>query len=513
MGTWDLDRRIEHERSGGASLPPVFTSDGRMMALGIAPDQVLLADAATGRELARLTTLQPADPEPLVFSPDATKLVAGTRQKTVLIWDLRRIRDQLAPMGLDWDAPPYPPALVTDAPGPVPPPLPVRVVGEVIEPQARAAEMAEMNRRLAANPDHALALIHRGWLFTQQKNWPAAIVDLERRLPLEPDDADALFLLARAYVSTNNLPAARATLEKYLARSSDDVEARAMKGQLSLSLARLQEALDDFTMVLDADPGRAPVRYRLAEIRLRMGHPQEALADLGPLIDRFPQDPALYELRSRVHERLGHREQAQADMKRAVELPTADVQHFNNLAWRLATGPVALRDPQQALVLARKAVALTPGSRIYLNTLGVALYRTGHYGDAIATLEKSLAASNGESDAFDLFFLAMARHKIGLVDQARADFGRAIRWRRDHPNLDAARLERRAGQLPRRGRRGFGGANDRATCRCAGTHVSHGSWLIVTRVLLSPGRTARCSPTRWRRSGRQRPRPARCRSG
>ncbi len=67
------------------------------MALGIAPDQVLLADAATGRELARLTTLRPVTPTPLVFSHDGTKLIARTSEKTVLVWDLRQIRDQLAP--------------------------------------------------------------------------------------------------------------------------------------------------------------------------------------------------------------------------------------------------------------------------------------------------------------------------------------------------------------------------------------------------------------------------------
>ena len=110
------------------------------MALGIAPDQVLLADAATGRELARLTTLQPVTPTPLVFSPDGTKLIARTNQKTVLVWDLRRIRDQLAPIGLDWDAPPYPTVPDSrDAAGPLAPPRPVRVVGEVIEPVARRA--------------------------------------------------------------------------------------------------------------------------------------------------------------------------------------------------------------------------------------------------------------------------------------------------------------------------------------------------------------------------------------
>ena len=43
-----------------------------------------------------------------------------------------------------------------------------------------------MNRRLAAKPDDAEALIHRGWLFTQQKKWPEAIADLEHASPAAP---------------------------------------------------------------------------------------------------------------------------------------------------------------------------------------------------------------------------------------------------------------------------------------------------------------------------------------
>ena len=139
VGTWEPDLRIDPERNGNAFYRPAFTSDGRLMALGIAPDQVMLADAATGRELARLTTLQPVTPTPIVFSPDGTKLIARTNQSSVLVWDLRQIRDHLGLLGLDWDAPPYPTVPDSrDALGPVPPPRAVRVVGEVLEPQARA---------------------------------------------------------------------------------------------------------------------------------------------------------------------------------------------------------------------------------------------------------------------------------------------------------------------------------------------------------------------------------------
>ena len=168
VGTWEPGLRIDPECDMGVAYCPAFTSDGRLMALGIAPDQVLLADAATGRELARLTTLQPVSPTPLVFSPDGTKLIARTNQKTVLVWDLRRIRDRLKERGLDWDAPPYPTAPESAAAvGPVQPVRAIKVVGEVLEPQARrAAELAEMNRRLAVaarrcrSPDPPRLAVH-----------------------------------------------------------------------------------------------------------------------------------------------------------------------------------------------------------------------------------------------------------------------------------------------------------------------------------------------------------------
>ncbi len=49
---------------------------------------------------------------------------------TVQVWDLRAVRARLADLGLDWDAPPYPP-VPAPAPGRAPPvePLAVEVVG------------------------------------------------------------------------------------------------------------------------------------------------------------------------------------------------------------------------------------------------------------------------------------------------------------------------------------------------------------------------------------------------
>ena len=70
----------------------MFSPDGRIVALLVSPQQVRLAESATGRTLAHLSTLQPLSPLPLAFSHEGTRLIASTNQKTALVWDLKRIR-------------------------------------------------------------------------------------------------------------------------------------------------------------------------------------------------------------------------------------------------------------------------------------------------------------------------------------------------------------------------------------------------------------------------------------
>jgi tetratricopeptide (TPR) repeat protein len=148
-----------------------------------------------------------------------------------------------------------------------------------------------------------------------------------------------------------------------------------------------------------------------------------------------PHNAIFLELRAEVHERLGQHQAAQRDHERAAGLLRQNAVELNNAAWELATGVVHLRDPDRAVSLARKAVAVAPDQPVYLNTLGVALYRAGRHAQAIATLEQSLAANKGQFAAFDLFFLAMARQRLGQAVEARDSFDRAVRWWREHQQL------------------------------------------------------------------------------
>ena len=100
----------------------------------------------------------------------------------------------------------------------------------------------------------------------------------------------------------------------------------------------------------------------------------------------------------------------------------------NNLAWLLATCPnTELRDPPEALRLARRAVEVEPQQGNFWNTLGVAFYRAGELDDAKKALEKSLELRNA-GDSFDWFFLALVDRKKGEDEQAREWYDKAVVW-------------------------------------------------------------------------------------
>jgi WD40 repeat protein/tRNA A-37 threonylcarbamoyl transferase component Bud32 len=97
-----------------------FPPDGRVLAAGAEePGVIRLVETATGREYVRLEAPEQTRLVPQCFTPDGSQLIAfGVESQALHVWDLRRIRRQLAEMGLDWDAPPLP-----EAPAEAPPPV------------------------------------------------------------------------------------------------------------------------------------------------------------------------------------------------------------------------------------------------------------------------------------------------------------------------------------------------------------------------------------------------------
>ena len=104
--------RVE-DWSEGPAVPEgevAFAPRGGPLAVGPRHGAILLIDPATGRVLARLEDPERDNPDALIFAPDGTRLIAVMNTaRGLCVWDLALIRQELARLGLDWDAPPYPP--------------------------------------------------------------------------------------------------------------------------------------------------------------------------------------------------------------------------------------------------------------------------------------------------------------------------------------------------------------------------------------------------------------------
>jgi tetratricopeptide (TPR) repeat protein len=109
------------------------------------------------------------------------------------------------------------------------------------------------------------------------------------------------------------------------------------------------------------------------------------------------------------------------------------------LAWYLLTGPIPIRHPPTALRHAQRAVELQGDRAAFLNTLGVALYRNGHYPRAVRVLQQSLVASNRQNDGFDLFFLSMCHARLGDRVKAKECLERAVQWVGGYRSLSVER--------------------------------------------------------------------------
>ncbi|HLJ96409.1 MAG TPA: protein kinase [Gemmataceae bacterium] len=113
----------------------------------------------------------------------------------------------------------------------------------------------------------------------------------------------------------------------------------------------------------------------------------------------------------------GARKEASAAWKQAVKLSGEDTGVLSSMAWFLATSPdPANQNPELAVLLGQKAVALAPERGDYWSTLGTAYYRWRQWKDAVAAFDKTRQL---QSAGNDWFFLAMAHWQLGDREKAR----------------------------------------------------------------------------------------------
>jgi serine/threonine protein kinase/WD40 repeat protein len=97
-----------------------FSPDGRLLALTTSLSAVQLRKPDSGEVVAALQAPHVAPISLVGFSPDGARLVISVLAGEVGMWDLRRVREQLKQIDLDWDLPEYAPERNANESAPVP---------------------------------------------------------------------------------------------------------------------------------------------------------------------------------------------------------------------------------------------------------------------------------------------------------------------------------------------------------------------------------------------------------
>jgi WD40 repeat protein/tetratricopeptide (TPR) repeat protein len=156
---------------GGVSLLAIDAGDGT----------IRLVDPESGDERACLSNPGRTQSGHLISTPDGRRLIMGSYDsRAVEVWDLASLRTALTLRGLDWDAPPFPPAVEK------PPLRDLCIEGDVrfVDRTWAEAELPRAAARLAENASDAEARFRRGQAHLHLGQTELALQDLERAAEL-----------------------------------------------------------------------------------------------------------------------------------------------------------------------------------------------------------------------------------------------------------------------------------------------------------------------------------------
>jgi WD40 repeat protein/tetratricopeptide (TPR) repeat protein len=412
--TWAEVRRVTRRVSSQPG-PLAFSPDGSQVVLEIDAGVLTLFSHPDLREIARLEAPgleRAAFGGGIQFTPDGASLVFRTEPSTggYRVWDLRAVRAGLAELNLDWDAPPYPPAV------PVAPLTGGRVTGNpvVANPTlARKAALQWATLALAADPldpgaNRALALQaingHRA---------EAALTHATLSLAVEPAQLDL-----RRVVCTAALDQGR----------WNDAHRWAADG-----------------IRLHPDSGEATeFRYFRAVAALGRNKPADALADLDVVWPAVKDTKTRNDLRGLVADAraaallaLGQADEARDAQATAAEI-TGSAADFRSRAAALLLGPPGGRHTALSLAVTRGLVAKPTVTAADQFLYDLALFRAGRVKEATTRITGRLKLPGGATRAEWNMVLALCRAEAGEVTAAATAIKEAEReWEVRRPTLSA----------------------------------------------------------------------------
>ena len=243
---------------------------------------------------------------------------------------------------------------------------------------------------LEVHPDHVPSLVALALVRSEEGRLEEAARLLGKAIELEPRNAAARHDLAVVEARRGNLQAAIAEFRRAAELAPKECKVKYGLGSALEKMGKLEEARAELEASCALDPSFPPPRYRLSAVLFRLGRREEGERELR----RFR------ELKAAVH---AHRGEALARKKdlagaareyqRALDaLPDHAASHG-----RLGSLYLSLREPDRALVHARRAAELDPSALRFAN-LSWAAKESGDLAESLRWIQKAIEMEPGRKE-------------------------------------------------------------------------------------------------------------------
>jgi serine/threonine protein kinase/WD40 repeat protein len=311
VGSWEPGPRLTRKGAGYSMGAVAFTRDGKMAAIASSPRLIQLIDPASGCKLATLAAPVAEELRSLCFTPDGERLLAGTVQGGIQLWDLRRIREQLRALRLDWEPPARPSRREPETRDPIHIEVDLGELPPAWQGADPRVQVGFSSFLLALNPFNFRAYLQRGRAQAALGQRQKAIADYTTCLALlragGPLRAEALLRRAGNYALMNDQARALSDLRPLVA--------------------------GDLTLAPELQPGLAELCNQLAWLNVngpvKARDPSKMLPLAHKAVELFSDDPLLLNTLGVVYYRLGKYSEAVKTLQRSRREGTDDTAPFD----------------------------------------------------------------------------------------------------------------------------------------------------------------------------------------
>lgn len=259
----------------------------------------------------------------------------------------------------------------------------------LVEQGLPAEAEASYRAAIASQPGTVQLKLDLASLYLEKLKKPAlAVAQLREVLKQHPELAQAHLGLGLALSAEGKIEEAGRSIDEAVRRDPANAFALHAQGLIALKLSQADRALSAFDKALAIRKDFAGAMLGRGDALLALGKGDQAVDAYARAASLAPTSALPHALRGQAFERMKRPADAEAAYRAGIKIEPEDVRLANNLAFVLASQRIKL---DEALALARKAVAKDERRATYHDTLGVVLMARNELPAARQAFERGLA--------------------------------------------------------------------------------------------------------------------------